>query len=50
MRSKSVLVQMERPYYKRDLVRLEAVGRKIEKAQKDPEFIKAIKQFIKQTT
>ncbi|AJF60457.1 MAG: hypothetical protein QT03_C0001G0971 [archaeon GW2011_AR10] len=50
MRQKSVVVEEEKPYSKRDFERLEAACRRLEKNQKDPDFRKAVKQFIKETT
>ena len=50
MASKSVLVQDEKVYSKKDLSRLKKLGKQIKEAQKDQSFRKAVKEFIKQTT
>ena len=50
MKQKSVVVQEEKPYSKRDLSKLKKIGRDIKEAKKDPEFRAALKQFIRETT
>ncbi|MBI4044076.1 MAG: hypothetical protein HY392_00015 [Candidatus Diapherotrites archaeon] len=50
MKQKSVLVEEERPYSKKDFKRFETACRRLEKNQKDPNFRKAARQFIKETT
>jgi len=40
----------EKPYSKEDITKLKAIGRKIKEAKKDPEYRKAIDEFIKATT
>ena len=43
-------VQEEEGYSKAQLARIKRVFRKIEIARKDPEFMKAVRRFIKDTT
>lgn len=49
MRQKAVLVERD-GYTKEELARIERVLRKMKLAQKDPEFIKAAEEFVKETT
>lgn len=43
-------VQKEDGYSKAQLAKIKRVFKKIEIARKDPEFMKAVRQFIKETT
>ena len=43
-------VEREKPYSKDDLAKARKLVTDIKKAKKDPEFIKAAKQFYKQHT
>lgn len=43
-------VSREHGYSGREMAKINAVLKGIEKARKDPEFMKALKQFIKETT
>jgi len=50
MKSKSVLVEKEAAYSKKDFEKWEKACKELEENQKDPDFRKAVKQFIKETT
>ena len=43
-------VERERPYSKADIAKLKKIGREIKEAKKDPEYRRAIDNFIKATT
>ena len=43
-------VEREKPYSKTDVEKIKRLGKQIKEARKDPEFRKAVRQFIKATT
>lgn len=50
MKTKTVLVEKDRPYSKAELAKIEKVLKKVKESRKDPEFRKAVSRFIKLTT
>ncbi|HIH07955.1 MAG: hypothetical protein J4224_05075 [Candidatus Diapherotrites archaeon] len=43
-------VEREKPYSKTDIAELKKIGREIKEAKKNPEYRRAIDNFIKATT
>ena len=41
---------VEKPYTKKQLASIKKLGEEIEEAKKDPNFMKVLDQFIKETT
>lgn len=50
MKTKTITIERGKPYSEKELNKIERALKKAEEARKDPKFMKAVGEFIKETT